>query len=85
LSKIRKEQDRLATIILSVLERENVRRTNILKLTLRRCGSPAKFNSIMKYLLDQGYIIKFGKKGTRALYGITEKGKVQLSLLRKEL
>lgn len=78
----REEQDRLAKIILSCLERRGrVRRTDLLKLTLRQCGTPRKFDSIFEYLRRHGWVEKLGPPRSRAPYRITEKGRKFLDLI----
>jgi len=80
----REEQDRLARIILSCLEkRGRISRTDLLKLTLRQCGTPQKFNSIFQYLNRRGWVEKLGPPKSRAPYQITEKGRKFLELLNK--
>jgi len=78
----REEQDHLARIILSCLEkRGRICRTDLLKLTLRQCGTPAKFESLFEYLRRKGFIEKLGEPRTRAPYRITEKGKKFLEVM----
>ncbi len=78
----REEQDRLAKIILSYLERYGkLCRTDLLKLTLRRCGTPRKFDSIFEYLRRKGFVEKLGEPRSRAPYKITEKGRKFLEVL----
>jgi len=78
----REEQDRLARVILSKLEkRGKLCRTDIMKLTLRECGTPALFCSIFEYLRKKGYVQKLGPARTRAPYTITEKGKRFLEVI----
>jgi len=84
MSKIRAEQDRLTIIILEELRKRDLRREELLKRTLIRCGSRSKFAMIMRYLIQQGLILKRGRKGSRRPYIITEKGKAQLSILRNQ-
>ena len=84
MSKIREGQDRLTVIILDELEKRDLRREELMKLTLMSCGSRSKFNKIMFYLLQHRFIIKRGRKGGRGPYVITEKGKLQLSILRNQ-
>jgi len=85
MSKIRAEQDRLTVIILEELRKRDLRREELLKRTLIQCGSRSKFTMIMQYLIRQGLILKRGRKGGRGPYIITEKGKVQLSILKINL
>ncbi|NIN01539.1 MAG: hypothetical protein GTO24_26630 [candidate division Zixibacteria bacterium] len=84
MSRIREEQDRLTTIILEELEKGELRHGDLLKQTLIRCGSRSKFSMIMRYLLRHGFIVKRGRKGGRAPYKITEKGRKQLSILESQ-
>ena len=84
MSKIREEQDRLTVIILDELEKRDLRREELMKRTLISCGSRSKFSKIMSYLLQHGFIIKRGRKGGRGSYAITEKGKLQLAILKNQ-
>jgi len=78
----REEQDLLVRIILSCLDkRGNLCRTDLLKLTLRQCGTPRRFEGLFTYLRRKGYVEKLGPAGSRAPYKITEKGKTFLEAL----
>ena len=50
------EKIRLAKVILSTLEREPLRYTPLLKKCMNACGSPHKFNYLLQWLREQGYI-----------------------------
>jgi len=79
----REEQDRLARIILSCLQkRGRICRTDLLKLTMQECGTPRKFDSIFQYLKRCGWVEKLGPPKSRAPYQITEKGRKILELLK---
>jgi len=80
----REEQDRLARIILSCLDkRDRICRTDLLKLTLRQCGTPRKFDSVFQYLRRCGWVEKLGPSKSRAPYQITDKGRKFLELLNR--
>ena len=63
----------LAKVVLAELSKEPLRRRDLHKRTLRHCGTPATFVSILNYLKQQGHIEKASTKHT-APYRITEKG-----------
>jgi len=62
----------LAKIVLSKLADDNPKRwIPLMKTTMRNCGTPNTFRSILSFLVDKGYV----EKVDRGLYQITEKGK----------
>ena len=63
----------LAKVVLAELSKEPLRRRDLHKRTLRRCGTPATFASTLNYLKQHGHIKKTSTKHT-APYRITEKG-----------
>ena len=64
------EKLKLAKIVLSKLKDGPKRWTELLKLTLAECGTPHKFQAILEFLLEKGYITR----PERGLYVITKKG-----------
>jgi DNA-binding HxlR family transcriptional regulator len=77
------ERDQLRKTILEFLMKGRVCWTDLKKKVLGSCKSSATdrtFHSQMEYLEKAGYIKKFGEKGTRTPYEITEKGKKLLTL-----
>lgn len=64
---------RLAKVVLAELSKEPLRRRDLHKRTLRRCGTPATFSSILYYLKEHGHVEKASIKHTSP-YRITEKG-----------
>jgi len=67
-----KRKIELAKIVLSKLVDQNPQRwTALMKMTMRNCGTPNTFRSIMLFLRENGYIEKLG----RGTYRITEKGR----------
>ena len=68
----------LAKIVLSKLaDGEPKRWTQLLKDTLRNCGTPHTFESIIAFLLKR----KFIEKTERGVYRITVKGKKFLEFI----
>ena len=67
------ERLRLAKIVLHELRRSPLRRTELEKRTIKQCGTHGTFESIFKYLLQNGYIQKSGQRHLDP-YTITEKG-----------
>lgn len=75
------EKIRLAEVFLTVLEKNPLRYTPLLRKCMNSCGSPHKFNYLLKWLREKGYIepvlIKKKKhwrltdKGLRFLRGLT--------------
>ena len=63
----------LAKVVLAELSKGPLRRRDLHKRTLRRCGTPATFASILNYLKQHGHIEKTSLRHT-APYRITEKG-----------
>jgi len=68
------ERLRLAKIVLSELERNPLRRTQLEKKTVMHCGTHSTFEGIFHYLKQNGYLEKAEAKHT-APYRITEKGR----------
>ena len=50
------EKIRLAEVVLTVLEKEPLRYTPLLRKCISSCGSPHKFNYILKWLKQKDYI-----------------------------
>ena len=74
------EKLKLAKIVLSKLEDGPKRWTELLKLTLAECGTPHKFQSILDFLLEKGYV----DRPERGLYRITDKGRQFLQALNNQ-
>jgi|WetSurMetagenome_2_1015567.scaffolds.fasta_scaffold1684096_1 DNA-binding PadR family transcriptional regulator len=72
---MRKLNDRLdlAKIVLTELSKENLSRTELESRTVRKKGTHATFEGIMRYLIQEGYVEKNTLKH-RSNYKITEKG-----------
>ena len=79
--KKREKDLHLARIVLAELVRAgSLRRRDLEKRTLIKCGTRATFDSILAFLKAQGYVIKaFGRH--TAPYQITDKGKRFLEAL----
>lgn len=69
----------LAKTVLSLLKKEggSMRWTPLLKSTLRQGGTPHTFQSIMSFLMKEGYV----ERANRGVYTITVKGTSFLELL----
>jgi len=75
------EKIRLAEVVLTVLERESLRYTPLLRKCMSSCGSPHKFYYLLKWLREKGYVEpvlikkkkhwKLSDKGLRFLRGLT--------------
>jgi hypothetical protein len=79
------ERDVLRRTILELLADNRVCWTDLKKKVLGSCYPFATDNTFkhqMNYLLRANYIIKLGEKGARAPYEITQRGRLQLSLLK---
>jgi DNA-binding PadR family transcriptional regulator len=63
----------LARTVLKELSRRPLFRTELEKRTVRKVGTHATFESIFRYLVQNGYVQKSQEKH-RAEYIITEKG-----------
>jgi len=72
----------LAKIVLHELKRQSLHRTELEKCTILKAGSPAAFNSIFGYLVQNGYAQKSAPKH-RAKYVITEKGTKLLEAMQQ--
>lgn len=68
---------KLVRIVLSKLEKQPRRWTELLKLTLIDCGTPDTFKSIITFLLKHNYV----ERPERGLYQITQKGRDFLKTL----
>jgi len=78
MSKTFKRKMSLAKIVLSKLADGKPKRwTALLKLTMRDCGTPHTFESILAFLVEEEYI----KKVSRGVYCITAKGQDFLKVL----
>ncbi|MEM2631356.1 MAG: hypothetical protein QXE00_02180 [Candidatus Bathyarchaeia archaeon] len=72
---------RLARIVLAELAKAgSLRRRDLEKRTLIKCGTRATFDSILAFLKNQGYITKASAEHM-APYKITEKGRRFLEAL----
>ena len=78
----KRERDlHLARIMLAEhVKAGSLRRRDLEKRTLIKCGTRATFDSILAFLKEQGYIAKASAEHT-APYQITEKGKRFLEAL----
>ncbi|MEM0314103.1 MAG: hypothetical protein QXQ41_06120 [Candidatus Bathyarchaeia archaeon] len=78
----KRERDlHLARIVLAELVKAgSLRRRDLEKRTLIKCGTRATFDSILAFLKNQGYITKASAE-QMAPYKITEKGKRFLEAL----
>lgn len=63
----------LAKVVLKELSRQPLCRTELEKRTVRKIGTHATFESIFRYLVQNGYAQKSEQKH-RAPYVISEKG-----------
>lgn len=70
----------LARVVLSELDRQALRRTDLERCIVRKSGTHATFEGILHYLLQSGYVAKNEQKH-RANYVITEKGRKLLEAL----
>ena len=78
MSKTFERKMSLAKIVLSKLADGKPQRwTKLLKMTLRDCGTPHTFESILAFLVEKGYI----EKVARGVYRITAKGQDFLKAL----
>jgi predicted transcriptional regulator len=79
--KKREKDLHLARIVLAeLLKAGSLRRRDLEKRTLIKCGTRATFDSILAFLKAQGYIAK-ASEAHIAPYQITEKGKRFLEAL----
>ena len=78
----KRERDlHLARVVLAELVKAgSLRRRDLEKRTLIKCGTRATFDSILAFLKKRGYIVKASDRHT-APYQITEKGKRFLEAL----
>jgi predicted transcriptional regulator len=67
------ERMNLAKVTLKELSKQPLSRTELEMYTVRKAGTPAIFEGIIRYLTQEGYIQKSEAKH-RAKYVITEKG-----------
>ncbi|MCL4429643.1 MAG: hypothetical protein M1167_02710 [Chloroflexi bacterium] len=67
------ERMNLAKTVLKELSKQPLCRTEIETRTVRRTGTHATFEGILRYLVNDGYVQKSAPK-YRAPYVITEKG-----------
>jgi len=82
LKYVKKVDVRLARVVLAELVKAGggLRRRDLEKRTLIKCGTRATFDSILAFLKAQGYIAKASERHT-APYQITDKGKRFLEVL----
>ena len=79
--KKREKDLHLARVVLAELVKAgSLRRRDLEKRTLIKCGTRATFDSILAFLKERGYIIKASDRHI-APYQITEKGKRFLEAL----
>jgi hypothetical protein len=71
------EKLKAARIVLENLSNGPMRWTPLVKAALRGSPTPWKFQTIMHWLLVQGYVERIG----RGVYGITDKGRALLGSL----
>jgi predicted transcriptional regulator len=64
------KQLKVASIVLKLLREEDIRWTSLTKAVLKESPTPWKVQSILRWLLDHGYL----ERPERGLYRITEKG-----------
>ncbi len=78
----KRERDlHLVRVVLAELVKAgSLRRRDLEKRTLIKCGTRATFDSILAFLKERGYIVKASARHT-APYQITEKGKKFLEAL----
>jgi predicted transcriptional regulator len=67
------ERMNLAKTVLKELSRQPLCRTELEQRTVRRTGTHATFDGILRYLIQGGYVQKTEPKH-RANYMVTEKG-----------
>ena len=75
------ERLNLARTVLAELSRQPLRRTELEKRTVRKCGTHGTFEGIFRYLLQNGYVEKTEQRHCAA-FCITEKGKKLLEGLQ---
>lgn len=61
------------TIVLRVLVSGPKRRGELEKIFIRESGSRHSFDSLMRYAVKKGYIVKMGPPGSRAPYKLTDR------------
>lgn len=72
MSKILERRLHLGRIILEkLIEKKEMRWTSLMKATMKHCGTPHTYGTIMEWLLKNEYI----ERPKRGLYRITDKGK----------
>ena len=64
------KQLKVASIVLELLSKGDMRWTPLTKAVLKKSPTPWKVQSILSWLLDHGYL----ERPERGLYRITEKG-----------
>ncbi len=74
------ERMNLAKTVLKELDREELCRTELEKRTVRKQGTHSTFEGILRYLIQEGYVVKCDDKH-RAPYKLTEKGAKFLEVL----
>ena len=74
------EKMNLAKTVLKELNKQKLSRTELEMRTVRKSGTPATFDAIVRFLIQSGYIVKTEQKH-RAPYAITEKGAKFLEVL----
>jgi predicted transcriptional regulator len=70
----------LAKAVLKELNRQQLSRTDLERLIVRKTGTHATFDGIIRYLFNDGFVQKTEQK-LRANYVITEKGRKLLEAL----
>ncbi|MCW4046580.1 MAG: hypothetical protein NWE99_03335 [Candidatus Bathyarchaeota archaeon] len=75
------ERLNLARTVLAELNKQPLRRTELEKRTVRKCGTHGTFEGIFRYLLQNGYVEKSEQRHC-APFRITEKGKKLLEGLQ---
>jgi len=75
------ERLNLAKTVLAELSKQPLRRTELEKRTVKKCGTHATFDGILHYLIQNGYVEKAERRHC-APFRITEKGKKLLEGLQ---
>jgi predicted transcriptional regulator len=70
----------LAAAVLLELDRQSLCRTDLERCIVRKSGTHATFEGILRYLIQGGYVVK-SEQRHRANYVITEKGRKLLEAL----
>jgi len=81
------EKMKYAEILLAELKDGPLSWSHLEKKMIRHCGSHWKFTALIRWLLEKGYIIKEGAKGSRGSYRLNhnkvtfdESGKISIKI-----